>query len=202
MAGRLTRQQQGAAVGRAAPDYRAVSARPMRGLPARSCGSRTRRRAAARSLPLWSNGDTSALSFRTPIFSARYRDYSALARICHKPARLLIIIVTEILSLGAIRAARRMGPTSSPPRGQSSATPSISAPHGRIGLPAARNRPADARRLVGETLDAEEGGVGADALDPPEQHIRRERRQQHLHQMRAVRARLFDPTWRCSAKRG
>ena len=53
--------------------------------------------------------DTSCVVVQNPDFYGEVRDYSGLARICHDAGALLVVVVTEILSLGAIRPPGEMG---------------------------------------------------------------------------------------------
>src|SRR5438270_11318617 len=46
--------------------------------------------------------DTACVVVQNPDFYGEIRDFSALAQICHDNGALLVIVVTEVLSLGAI----------------------------------------------------------------------------------------------------
>ena len=46
---------------------------------------------------------------QNPDFYGEVRDYSELAEICHRQGALLVVVVTEVISLGAIRPPGEMG---------------------------------------------------------------------------------------------
>ena len=48
-------------------------------------------------------GDTSCVVVQNPDFWGELRDWSALAEACHDQGALLVVVVTEIVSLGAVR---------------------------------------------------------------------------------------------------
>src|SRR5262245_45443893 len=53
--------------------------------------------------------DTSCVVVQNPDFYGEVRDYSDLAQVCHAAGALLVIVVTEALSLAAIRPPGDMG---------------------------------------------------------------------------------------------
>ena len=53
--------------------------------------------------------DVSAVVVQNPDFFGRVRDYSALAEACHAAGALLVVVVTEVVSLGAITPPGEMG---------------------------------------------------------------------------------------------
>ena len=104
------------------------------------------------------------------------RDYSGLAGICHDAGALLVVIVTEILSLGAIRPPGDIGADIVAAEGQSLGNAlSFGGPH--VGLFATRDRFVRQMpgRLVGQTVDATGRRGWVLTLSTREQHIRRER---------------------------
>jgi glycine dehydrogenase subunit 1 len=121
-------------------------------------------------------GDTSCVVVQNPDFYGEIRDYSDLARRCHDAGALLVIVVTEILSLGAIRPPGEMGADIVAAEGQSLGNPlNFGGPH--LGLLASRDKFVRQMpgRLVGETVDADGRRGWVLTLSTREQHIRREK---------------------------
>jgi glycine cleavage system P protein (glycine dehydrogenase) subunit 1 len=103
-------------------------------------------------------------------------DYSELAELCHKAGALLVIVVTEIVSLGAIRSPGEMGADIVAAEGQSLGNAlNFGGPY--VGLFASRDKFVRQMpgRLVGETVDADGRRGWALTLSTREQHIRREK---------------------------
>ncbi|TMJ57168.1 MAG: aminomethyl-transferring glycine dehydrogenase subunit GcvPA [Alphaproteobacteria bacterium] len=118
---------------------------------------------------------TSCVVVQNPDFFGEIRDYSALAQICHYAGALLVVVVTEILSLGAIRPPGEMGADIVAAEGQSLGNAlNFGGPY--LGLFASRDKFVRQMpgRLVGETVDADRRGWVL-TLSTREQHIRRER---------------------------
>src|SRR6266566_1354652 len=175
MAGRLTRRNKAVLSGGLHPHYRAVCE-----TYARFAGEELVVADAApgggEDLTSLIDGDTSCVVVQNPDFYGEIRDYSALAEICHKAGALLVVIVTEILSLGAIRPPGEMGADIVAAEGQSFGNAlNFGGPH--VGLFASRDKFVRQMpgRLVGETLDAEGRRGWVLTLSTREQHIRREK---------------------------
>jgi glycine dehydrogenase subunit 1 len=120
--------------------------------------------------------DTACVVVQNPDFYGEIRDYSELARICHEAGALLVVVVTEMLSLGAIRPPGEMGADIVAAEGQSFGNAlNFGGPH--VGLFASREKFVRQMpgRLVGETLDAEGRRGWVLTLATREQHIRREK---------------------------
>src|SRR6266478_4985307 len=120
--------------------------------------------------------DTSCIVVQNPDFYGEIRDYSELARSCHDAGALLVVIVTEILSLGAIRPPGEMGADIIAAEGQSFGNAlNFGGPH--VGLFASRDKFVRQMpgRLVGETTDADGRRGWVLTLSTREQHIRREK---------------------------
>jgi glycine dehydrogenase subunit 1 len=120
--------------------------------------------------------DTSCVVLQNPDFFGEVRDYSELARICHDAGALLVVVVTEILSLGAVRPPGEMGADIVAAEGQSLGNAlNFGGPH--VGLFATRERLVRQMpgRLVGQTVDADGRRGWVLTLSTREQHIRRER---------------------------
>jgi glycine dehydrogenase subunit 1 len=120
--------------------------------------------------------NTSCVVVQNPDFFGEVRDYSGLARSCHDAGALLVVVVTEILSLGAIRPPGDMGADIVAAEGQSLGNAlNFGGPH--VGLFATRDRFVRQMpgRLVGQTVDAAGRRGWVLTLSTREQHIRRER---------------------------
>jgi glycine dehydrogenase subunit 1 len=119
---------------------------------------------------------TSCVVVQNPDFFGEIRDHSALARTCHDAGALLVVVVTEVLSLGAIRPPGEMGADIVAAEGQSLGNAlNFGGPH--VGLFATRERLVRQMpgRLVGQTVDADGRRGWVLTLSTREQHIRRER---------------------------
>ena len=120
--------------------------------------------------------DTSCVVVQNPDFFGEIRDYSDLARNCHDAGALLGVVVTEILSLGAIVPPGEMGADIVAAEGQSLGNAlNFGGPH--LGLFASRDKFVRQMpgRLVGQTVDADGRRGWVLTLSTREQHIRREK---------------------------
>ncbi|HEX3884697.1 MAG TPA: aminomethyl-transferring glycine dehydrogenase subunit GcvPA [Stellaceae bacterium] len=121
-------------------------------------------------------GDTACIVVQNPDFFGEVRDYSALAQSCHAAGALLVVVVTEIVSLGAIVPPGEMGADIVAGEGQSLGNAlNFGGPH--VGLFAAREQHVRQMpgRLVGQTVDADGRRGWVLTLSTREQHIRREK---------------------------
>jgi len=119
---------------------------------------------------------TSCVVVQNPDFYGEVRDYSDLAQVCHAAGALLVIVVTEALSLAAIRPPGDMGADIVAAEGQSFGNAlNFGGPH--VGLFATRDKYVRQMpgRLVGQTIDAAGRRGWVLTLSTREQHIRRER---------------------------
>jgi len=122
------------------------------------------------------DGGTSCVVVQNPDFWGELRDWSALGRTCHDRGALLIVVVTEIVSLGAVRPPSEMGADIVAAEGQSLGNAlSFGGPY--LGLLASRDKFVRQMpgRLVGQTVDADGKRGWVLTLSTREQHIRRER---------------------------
>jgi glycine cleavage system P protein (glycine dehydrogenase) subunit 1 len=120
--------------------------------------------------------DTSCVVVQNPDFFGAIRDYSDLARHCHDAGALLVVVVTEILSLGAITPPGEMGADIVAAEGQSLGNAlNFGGPH--LGLFASRDKFVRQMpgRLVGQTVDTDGRRGWVLTLSTREQHIRREK---------------------------
>ncbi len=120
--------------------------------------------------------DTSAVVVQTPNVFGHVADLSELAAAAHAKGALLIVVVTEVVALGAIRPPGAMGADIVVGEGQSLGVGlQFGGPH--LGLFATRERflrqmPG---RLCGQTVDADGRRGFVLTLSTREQHIRREK---------------------------
>jgi glycine dehydrogenase subunit 1 len=120
--------------------------------------------------------DTSCVVVQNPSFFGHVRDFSKLAAACHAAGALLIVVVTEVVSLGLLMPPGEMGADIVVCEGQSIGNGlGFGGPY--VGLFATsekymRQMPG---RLVGETVDAGGKRGFVLTLSTREQHIRREK---------------------------
>ena len=122
------------------------------------------------------DAETSCVVVQYPDLFGNIADFSELAEAVHAQGALLVVVVTEILALGALRPPGSMGADIVAAEGQSLGNPMIfGGPH--LGLFATRMRHVRQMpgRLCGETVDAEGRRGYVLTLVAREQHIRRER---------------------------
>jgi glycine dehydrogenase subunit 1 len=122
------------------------------------------------------NPDTACVVVQNPDFYGEIRDFSALAQICHDKGALLVIVVTEVMSLGAITPPGEMGADIVAAEGQSLGNAlNFGGPH--VGLFATRDKFVRQMpgRLAGQTVDVEGRRGWVLTLSTREQHIRREK---------------------------
>ena len=129
---------------------------------------------------------------QNPSFFGHVRDFARLAAACHAAGALLIVVVTEVVSLGLIKPPGEMGADIVVCEGQSIGNGlGFGGPY--VGLFATRDKYVRQMpgRLVGETVDADgKRGFVLTLVDARAAHPPREGDLQHLHQCRPLRARL------------
>ncbi|MGD9882110.1 MAG: aminomethyl-transferring glycine dehydrogenase subunit GcvPA [Reyranella sp.] len=119
---------------------------------------------------------TSCVVVQNPSFFGHVRDFSRLAAACQAAGALLIVVVTEVVSLGLIEAPGTMGADIVVCEGQSIGNGlGFGGPY--VGLFATREKYVRQMpgRLVGETVDADGKRGFVLTLSTREQHIRREK---------------------------
>ena len=120
--------------------------------------------------------EVSCVVVQNPNFFGHLKDFSKLAKTCHANGVLLIAVVSEVISLGAVLSPGDMGADIVVAEGQSLGNPlSYGGPY--VGLFATREKYLRQMpgRLCGQTLD-ETGRRGwVLTLSTREQHIRREK---------------------------
>ncbi len=119
---------------------------------------------------------TSCVVVQNPDLFGRVRDLSGLAKACQAKGALLIVAVTEVVSLGLLTPPGAMGADIVVAEGQSLGNAvNFGGPH--VGLFATRDKLVRQMpgRLCGETVDAEGRRGYVLTLSTREQHIRREK---------------------------
>ena len=122
------------------------------------------------------DADTAAVVVQSPNFFGSIEDVAALAGKAHAAGALLIVVVTEAMSLGLLRPPGACGADIVVAEGQSFGVPvSFGGPY--VGLFATREKYARQipGRLVGEAYDKEGRRGFVLTLATREQHIRREK---------------------------
>ena len=120
--------------------------------------------------------ETSCVVVQNPSFFGHVRDFARLAEACHAAGALLIVVVTEVVSLGLIKPPGEMGADIVVCEGQSIGNGlGFGGPY--VGLFATRDKYVRQMpgRLVGETVDADGKRGFVLTLSTREQHIRREK---------------------------
>ena len=120
--------------------------------------------------------NTACIVVQNPDFFGELRDWSALAARCREAGALLVVVVTEIVSLGAVKSPGEMGADIVAAEGQSLGNAlNFGGPH--VGLFACREQHVRQMpgRLVGQTTDAAGRRGWVLTLSTREQHIRREK---------------------------
>ncbi len=122
------------------------------------------------------DGDTSCVIVQTPDVFGNLRDISALAKTCQEKGVLLIAVVTEIMSLGAVKSPGEMGADIVVGEGQSIGNGlNFGGPY--VGFFATREKliRQTPGRYCGMTTDADGKRGFVLTLSTREQHIRRDK---------------------------
>jgi len=120
--------------------------------------------------------DTSCVVVQNPSLFGHVADLTPLADACHAAGALLIVVVTEVVSLGAVKSPGEMGADIVVGEGQSLGNGlNFGGPY--LGLFACREKHVRQApgRLCGETVDADGRRGFVLTLSTREQHIRREK---------------------------
>lgn len=175
MARRITRRDKAVLSGGLHPHYRAVTETQTRYLDLDIVSAATDL-SGGEDLGALIDDATACVVVQNPGFFGHLRDFSALAQQCQAKGALLIAVVPEVISLGAVTAPGAMGADIVVAEGQSLGNPlGFGGPY--VGLFAARDKYVRQMpgRLCGETVD-EDGRRGwVLTLSTREQHIRREK---------------------------
>ncbi|HUK08174.1 MAG TPA: aminomethyl-transferring glycine dehydrogenase subunit GcvPA [Stellaceae bacterium] len=175
MANRVTRRRKAILAGDLHPHYRETTATYGRFVGFESMLAKPDP-LAKQDLAALIDAQTSCVVVQNPGFFGHVRDHSALAEACHKNGALLVAIVNEPVSLGAVKSPGAMGADIVAGEGQAIGNAlNFGGPH--LGLFATRERFVRQMpgRVAGETVDAEGRRGWVLTLSTREQHIRREK---------------------------
>ena len=119
---------------------------------------------------------TACVVVQNPAFFGHLTDFAPLAEACHAAGALLVVVVTEVVSLGAVRPPGEMGADIVTVEGQSLGN-ALNFGGPTVGVLAARQKHLRQMpgRLVGETTDVDGRRGFVLTLSTREQHIRREK---------------------------
>ena len=175
MANRVTRRHKALISGGLHPHYRAVirTAARWEGFTADSAKADIE---GHEELIALIDKETSCVVVQNPSFFGHVRDFARLAEACHAAGALLIVVVTEVVSLGLITPPGEMGADIVVCEGQSIGNGlGFGGPY--VGLFATREKYMRQMpgRLCGETVDADGKRGFVLTLSTREQHIRREK---------------------------
>jgi glycine dehydrogenase subunit 1 len=175
MANRLTRRHKAVLAGDLHPHYRDTTATHAR-FAGFTIAARDADPLARENLAALIDKETSCVVVQNPGFFGHVHDVSALAEACRKVGALLVVVVTEAVSLGLVTPPGAMGADIVAAEGQSLGNPlTFGGPH--VGLFATRDKFVRQMpgRLAGQTVDVEGRRGWVLTLSTREQHIRREK---------------------------
>ncbi len=178
MAGRAAKRSKAVLSGGLHPHYRDVAATSARfaGSEVVAAAPDFPNRQDEENLAQLIDGETACVVMQNPDVFGRLHDMSAIAEACHEAGALLVAVVTEAVSLGALKPPGEMGADIVACEGQSLGN-SLNFGGPTVGLLSARQKflrqmPG---RLVGETVDVDGQRGFVLTLSTREQHIRREK---------------------------
>ena len=175
MAHRLTKRRRALLAGNLNPHYRA-SIETISRLAGDACVALAPAPDGKQDLARYLDDSLSCVVVQTPDFYGHLHDLSALAERVHAVGALLVAVVTEVVSLGAVEPPGAMGADIVVGEGQSLGNAlSFGGPY--VGLFASRQKYLRQMpgRLCGETVDKEGRRGFVLTLSTREQHIRREK---------------------------
>jgi glycine dehydrogenase subunit 1 len=175
MANRLTRRTKAVLSGGLHPHYREVIETYARWSGFEATGA-SPDPAGEENLAALIDGETSCVVVQNPSVFGQIRDHSALAAAAQKAGALLVVVVTEAVSLGLLKPPGAMGADIFTAEGQSLGNAlNFGGPY--LGLFATREKYVRQMpgRLAGETLDVDGRRGWVLTLSTREQHIRREK---------------------------
>jgi len=175
MAGRLTRRHRAVLSGGLHPHYGAT-VRTTSQFGAMDVVSKDPSWGVGEDLSADLDDQTACVVVQNPDVFGRLHDYSSLAAACHEVGALLVVAVTEVVSLGAVKSPGEMGADIVAAEGQSLGVGlSFGGPY--VGLMAAHKKHVRQMpgRLCGEAVDVDGRRSYVLTLSTREQHIRREK---------------------------
>jgi glycine dehydrogenase subunit 1 len=176
MAMRLTRRSKVVVASGLHPHYRDVLGTYLSGLESEIVDGERAADGRSASLAEQIDGDTACLIVQQPSFLGPLEDLAAAAQAAHAHGALLVVAVTEALSLALLRPPSELGADLVCGEAQSFGLPmGFGGPH--LGFLACRQKQVRQMpgRLAGETVDSEGRRGFVLTLSTREQHIRRER---------------------------
>lgn len=175
MAGRATKRKKGILSGGLHPHYRDAT-HTISGLHNMSMTLADPNASGDEDLTSLIDDETACVVVQNPDFFGNVRDLTPLADACHEKGALLIAVVTEVVSLGAITPPGEMGADIVAAEGQSIGN-ALNYGGPTVGLFAVRNKHLRQMpgRVCGETTDTEGRRGFVLTLSTREQHIRREK---------------------------
>ncbi len=175
MANRLTRRSRAVLSGGLHPHYRDVTATDA-GFTGFEAAAMPADPLGAEDLAAAIDDKTSCVVVQNPSVFGHVRDYTALAAACRDKGALLVVVVTEAVSLGLLPPPGEMGADIVAAEGQSLGNAlNFGGPY--LGLFAVREKHIRQMpgRMCGQTVDAEGKRGFVLTLSTREQHIRREK---------------------------
>ncbi|AWK85447.1 aminomethyl-transferring glycine dehydrogenase subunit GcvPA [Azospirillum thermophilum] len=175
MANRVTRRKKAVLSGGLHPHYRDVTTTDARFIGFEAVTMPAAPKGGEDLLALV-DGDTSCVVVQNPDVFGHVRDYSELAKACQAKGALLIVVVTEAVSLGLLTPPGEMGADIVAAEGQSLGNAlNFGGPY--VGLFAVKDKYVRQMpgRLCGQTVDADGRRGFVLTLSTREQHIRREK---------------------------
>jgi len=175
MAGRLTRRHRAVLSGALHPHYGAA-VRTTSQFGAMDVMSKDPTLDGGEDLSADLDDQTACVVVQNPDVFGRLHDYSELAAACHEAGALLVVAVTEVVSLGAVKSPGEMGADIVAAEGQSLGVGlNFGGPY--VGLMAAHKKHVRQMpgRLCGEAADVDGRRSYVLTLSTREQHIRREK---------------------------
>mgnify|MGYP002725577239 CR=1 FL=1 len=175
MAGRATKRKKGILSGGLHPHYRDAT-HTISGLHNMSMTLADPNASGDEDLTSLIDDETACVVVQNPDFFGNVRDLTPLADACHEKGALLIAVVNEVVSLGAITPPGEMGADIVAAEGQSIGN-ALNYGGPTVGLFAVRNKHLRQMpgRVCGETTDTEGRRGFVLTLSTREQHIRREK---------------------------
>jgi len=175
MAGRLTRRHKAVLSGALHPHYCAV-VRTTAQFGAMDVVSKDLSLDGSEDLSVDLDDQTACMVVQNPDVFGRLHDYAGLAAACHEAGAVLVVAVTEVVSLGAVKSPGEMGADIVAAEGQSLGVGlNFGGPY--VGLMAAHKKHVRQMpgRLCGEAVDVDYRRSFVLTLSTREQHIRREK---------------------------
>ncbi len=174
MAARITKRNKVVLSGGLHPHYREVAGTMTRFLGIEMVAAEPDWR-GAEDLAAGLDNETACVVVQNPGFFGQLTDFGPLAQACHAAGALLVVVVTEVVSLGVVKPPGEAGADIVAAEGQSLGN-ALNFGGPTVGLLAARQKHVRQMpgRLVGETTDVDGRKGFVLTLSTREQHIRRE----------------------------